>query len=349
MTKREQAAKLLEELQTMAAGNATATKIVKTYQTKYDSYKPTGNNPVNWFQVKEAFIAKVDRWILAVQGSSEAVKGYIGDANEAKEGSIAISSLQTIIGNINLKYTVAVEILKAAVALSKNEPIDTLNQFHAAWRKSLDAQKGAFHFSLFETYFVSNYVTPSCSKNDYEHNFVIQVLNQYLEATLIPAKNIESIYLDAWVNSAKDKDQTLWGWGESSDKDAGYICINLTYTTPLVHLINSGSVDVFSDGIWRPASGRPLAYIDDMPRPTGTKEAIEITYGNIALIDLPYKVVVKVQVAPHPGTKPLIAGVFFEFTKARNGQWSHTGNPKLFNAWAATQARKYKVSDLSPE
>lgn len=344
----EQAATLLAEMKEMAKGNATALAMLDDKEQELISIL-INSNPISWTTVEKHYLSEVNDWIGQAERESDRAKGYITQENESSDAPILLDALVSVIGNIDMRFTIAVEVLKGVAALMESEPSGSLTEFHTSWIKSLRKQKphfGEFKEYIYRTLYGLDYqgmLDPNIFSTPLPtQDQIIEKITPYIAGRVLPAGAFQKLYVDIWLKSTKDKDT---GFFATKDNDAGYICINMRYICPAVTIFNMD--DLIENGIWK----LKKAYVDDVERPKGTKEALLSTYGNISLVDLPYKIILKIDSEGAQGGVGINLPIHDQvFHKTTEGKWKRKrGDERLFLNWFRKQSQKIKLKDLGVE
>ncbi|CAA6799885.1 MAG: Unknown protein, partial [uncultured Sulfurovum sp.] len=315
--------------------NSTAVKMLDQKMQEYEEILESreAELDLNWKSLESYFDKAISAWTTKVCGVSERCRNDIASGNEGDSTPILAGALLTVIGNIDMRFTIAIEILKGAALAMKSEECNNLASFNHKWQESLEKQ--TIHFVQFKGYLYAKYkiLDPASELKNMDEYDIQVIIDKYLEVRLCSNKDMSRMYTDAWLASTKDKDTGYWG---TNDNDAGYIVIVMTYIYPTVFL--SDLDKIFTHGTWQ-----YKAYIDDVEKPAGTKQRLVNQFnGGTKLVDLPYKVVVEIQ----QGTKHMKC----RFQKNPEGVWStEMGPPQLINTWKEQVQNTLTLNHLSAE
>ena len=326
--------------------NSTAVKMLEQKMQEYEEILESreAELDLNWASLKIYFDRAISDWITKVCQVSETCRGDIASGNEGDSTPILAGALLTIIGNIDMRFTIAIEILKGAAQAMKSEECNNLASFNHKWQKNLRAQK--IHFVEFKGYLYAKYniLDPASELKNMDENDVQVIIMSYLGEKLFPYENISRHYTDAWLASTKDKDTGYWHWGEK-DNDAGYFFIKMTYVCPTVTIFNME--DIATNGFWKDS----VVYIDDVEKPAGTKQRLINQFGGgKKIVDLPYKVVVELQVQAQSNGKFLLAPNKSRLQKTHEGTWTtEYGHATLISNWKTKMKNSLTLNDLTSE
>ncbi len=327
--------------------NSTAVKMLEEKKEEFEKFVKEikikeDKLPFEIEKIEREFGDAIKIWILEACQISDRCRNDIAGGNEKTDSTpISVSALLTIVGNIDMRFTVAIEILKGAAKLMESKKPNNLASFNHQWIESLKAQKIDFLPFKFYLYNKYNFYGSDSELNNMTEAEVLKVMDLYILDRVIEPKKVGRLYTDAWLASTKDKDTGYWA---AKDEDAGYICIRMIYVCPVVTYFNLE--DIATNGTWKLSK----AYIDDVEKPAGTKQRLINEFdAETKLIDLPYKVVVNIQVQQNsPGRKFLPDNN--KFYKTPGGDWKKiSGNPTLINTFFKKMKNKYTLNDLTAE
>lgn len=315
------------------------------------------NTGIDWWESEKYYRQLIREWIAEVITMSNLCFSHINKKEDADETPIILDALLSVIGNIDMKFTIAIEIFKATASLFKSNPAKTLVGFHKEWIDGLSEQKkvernfGQVRKYLESKFYVLKNNDSDCT-SDCSEDIGAEVVNQevidkeienYVAAKLGPSANAKELYLQSWLSSFTDRDN------ETDVVDpkerAGYVVINMRYICPVVTMFNMNSLT--ETGIWKLKN----AYIDDAEKPEGTKDAIEGIFGNIPLVELPYKLILKVSSEGANGNRGInLMNPQQQFIKDKNGNWDNRkGDPRIFDNWLRKQSRIIRVNNLGSD
>jgi hypothetical protein len=336
----EKIAALFAELKKTAL-NSTAVKMLQQKKKELDDFIKSKEDELafNWNKIEKDFTQDVEIWTGNVCSISDRCRNDIAGGNEDTSTSISADALLSVIGNIDMRFTIAVEILKGAAKAMESEDCNNLSSFNDKWMKNL--KKQTVDFYLFKMYVYSKYnlLDPSSKLKDMTDDDLIPIMDSYLEERLFEPEKMSRLYTDAWLASTKDKDIGYWA---EKDEDAGYIVIKMVYVCPILTVFNMA--DLTTNGTWK-----SKAYIDDVEKPDGTKQRLANEYTeDTKLVNLPYKIVVKIEVQVQSGESKSLPDS--RFHKTPKGKWSKDfGHDQLISTWFEKVQNNLTINDLSAE
>lgn len=324
--------------------DARIVKLLKV-ETALNGLLGTPNSdPIRWGDIEHEYAQELNSRIQEAISASDRAKNYITDANESKDGSMVVSAMLSIISSFGPQYAISVEIFKGAMAAMQSSPPNNLTTFHSTWVDNLEKQDNKTGYKAFRSYFTNQYLQ-GCTEDQVSHSTVLTIMKSYINSHFFTRVQMEQFYVRSWIDSAQD--ERNWFGFNDNDEEAGYIKINLRYQYPVISLLNGGSVDIFKDGFWYDDK----IFIDDMPRPEGTNNALTGVYGSGTKIsDLPLKIKVSMQVTTAPNMRaPGWTGPCL-FERSKSGNWSiKLGPQKFFDLFINDHLPKLTVNHIGVE
>lgn len=335
-----------------------AISLVSNRITAEENIAAYGFNAINWDDLFHEYRQSMQIYINNVQGACRDVKGFITQENESASGSIVFAIFSTVIGTFGPQYAIGIKIVEEALKILKSKPQDTLTQFHTSWIQSLDTVKADQYLKItykdFKNYLQTT-VAAGRTIDKVSQSEAINSIQTFINDKCLSSTQMKQAYTQAWIESAKNN-WAFPGLGgtlgfEEADLDAGYICVKTKYIFPMVNMITmaakSKKIDFYKDGIW---SDQKI-YIDDLPRPKGTIQALISSFGATTPLEkLPLKMVAFVQPQEQKNSYPPPRNHYAQkYTKAKNGSWVlESGDKYIFDIFKEYIKNKV-VKDLGVE
>lgn len=345
-----------ENLKRMQASIALISNRIKAEK----NIAANGFQPINFDTLLHEYSQNMRTYINDVKGACRDIKGFITQENESSSGNILFAIFSTVIGTFGAQYAIGIKIIEEALKILESKPQGNLTQFHTSWIESLDAVKGKEYLETAYSDFVEQHLTITVAAGRFidkiSHGEAVNSIQPYIDNKYISSSQVKRAYTQAWIDSAKNS----WGipgaggaWNfnfEESDLDAGYICVRASYIFPMINAITTlanSDLDFYTDGTWRDRE----IYIDDMPRPKGTIQALIASFGATAPLEkLPMKMVAFIQTQKQNGSyKTFQNHGPQKYTKAKDGNWVlEIGDDKIFTIFKKYISSK-TVQDLDIE
>ena len=339
MTKREQAAQLLDELKEMAAGDDVAMALVQAHEEEYNNL--SFQKPVDWGSLERQFYNSLSNFRNRVMGHVRDVMDTFLEGALGEEGTFSISN--NILTNILINAFGVDNVLSIVEDISstfqgnlkksfqKQEETLSMSDIIATYQDALDAFFEENRKSLFLS-FKDKY---DC-KSEQEVNEAFGKIQESLSQSLISEEQIRRTITLAWVKSAKDSHK-------DADDYAGCFRVDIEYYGEFKYDgTPTGNIR------WNILN----CEVDDISHPGGTKAILETTYGGNTLLKDIYEIPTVVYIATVNHFEANRKGIEHVsasgYKKGNSNAWTHAdGNKKLFEAFINSDSKYHpKVSDL---